>query len=591
MGVLNTFRLVGLAAALVVVIAGAAVAESPAPTNSCARGRFRSGPLRPIRIGSDRPTAVSFDGTSFAVEGLCDPVQARVRIKKSGRTVIDARWPRCGTHRRVRVHAAVDGCDRIRGRLRARGLPSRRFEALRLRCGDELLDPTDGEECETDVDCRTGNCDAECRCAVPGAVLPTTTLPPRCGDGFTNGGETCDGHDLAGATCSDFGFFGGFLRCRDDCTIDTTACCVCGDGRRDTACGEVCDGGDLNGATCESRGYPEGGTLACYACISFDTNDCFVCGNGLREGPEECDDSDFGPSGNACTGGWPEHGGILSCTPGGLPTPQYADGACHIDRNSCFTCGDGHIEPGEQCDDGNLLPNDGCSDTCMRECGNGSVGRTEGCDDGNQTDGDGCSSACSMEPTYFGDAAEPYDECLLKWGVAAPETSGTQAAVTQTASGLTVACEDDATTGPNACDRDTTPGSCTIHLFYCMKNNSLGGTCSPRAITRVALLDPTPAGDALDASGQDAVVASFSDSMRAVGNAASVDPVSPLPGELRAVAPDVPVNTVGGEAPMCGAVAILVPRASGMTQRVLRMKVTDTMGRDDIDQVTLVCTP
>ena len=45
---------------------------------------------------------------------------------------------------------------------------------------------------------------------------------------------------------------------------------------------------------------------------------------------------------------------------GGLP-PLSSDGG--------FDCGNGIVEPGEQCDDGNTLNFDGCSSTCRLEAG------------------------------------------------------------------------------------------------------------------------------------------------------------------------------------------------------------------------------
>src|SRR5690606_36210012 len=45
-------------------------------------------------------------------------------------------------------------------------------------------------------------------------------------------GEDCDGSDLAGKTCADFGFAGGDLRCAA-CRFDTSGCIAggfCGDG-------------------------------------------------------------------------------------------------------------------------------------------------------------------------------------------------------------------------------------------------------------------------------------------------------------------------------------------------------------------------
>jgi choice-of-anchor A domain-containing protein len=72
----------------------------------------------------------------------------------------------------------------------------------------------------------------------------------------------------------------------------------------------------------------------------------------------------------------------------------------------CPGCGDGLVDPGEQCDDGNDADNDGCSSTCETEahyCGDGHRGYGESCDDGNSVDGDGCSSTCETEPTECGD--------------------------------------------------------------------------------------------------------------------------------------------------------------------------------------------
>ncbi len=38
-------------------------------------------------------------------------------------------------------------------------------------------------------------------------------------------------------------------------------------------------------------------------------------------------------------------------------------------------CGDGVLDPGEECDDGNLINNDFCSNNCtLNVCGNGRVG-------------------------------------------------------------------------------------------------------------------------------------------------------------------------------------------------------------------------
>ena len=61
-------------------------------------------------------------------------------------------------------------------------------------------------------------------------------------------------------------------------------------------------------------------------------------------------------------------------------------------------CGDGNLDPGEECDDGNNVSGDGCSSACREEfCGDGIIQPGEECDDGNNVNGDGCSALCLLE--------------------------------------------------------------------------------------------------------------------------------------------------------------------------------------------------
>lgn len=62
-------------------------------------------------------------------------------------------------------------------------------------------------------------------------------------------------------------------------------------------------------------------------------------------------------------------------------------------------CGDGIVQPGEQCDDGNRINCDGCDNNCtFTAMGNGIVCPPEQCDDGNLVNGDCCSSTGQFEP-------------------------------------------------------------------------------------------------------------------------------------------------------------------------------------------------
>lgn len=75
--------------------------------------------------------------------------------------------------------------------------------------------------------------------------------------------------------------------------------------------------------------------------------------------------------------------------------------SCFSEEPEPVLCGNGVVEPGEECDDGNKVSGDGCSATCLLEqpaaCGNGVLEVGEECDDGNNDNGDGCSAACKIE--------------------------------------------------------------------------------------------------------------------------------------------------------------------------------------------------
>jgi cysteine-rich repeat protein len=92
------------------------------------------------------------------------------------------------------------------------------------------------------------------------------------------------------------------------------------------------------------------------------------------------------------------------------------EGPTALPEAGTAACGNGKLDPGEQCDDGNVMSGDGCSRCCqlenppcvvgpcalphLRVCGNGVVTSPEECDDGNTMSGDECSAECTIEPGW-----------------------------------------------------------------------------------------------------------------------------------------------------------------------------------------------
>ena len=73
-------------------------------------------------------------------------------------------------------------------------------------------------------------------------------------------------------------------------------------------------------------------------------------------------------------------------------------------------CGNGLVEPAEQCDDGNRVDDDGCSSACEFEyCGNGRVDRGEDCD-GEPYCSPACRDTRAPQPDADGDGISDEEE-------------------------------------------------------------------------------------------------------------------------------------------------------------------------------------
>ena len=269
--------------------------------------------------------------------------------------------------------------------------------------GPEVCDGTDleGATCES-----LGFVSGALGCLSDCSDFDTSScVAPVCQDETAEGFEVCDGADLNGDGCRVAGFDGGTLGCQPDCLdYDTSACTcdgdpcapgeacdpvtrvcipppVCGDG---TATGvEECEPGDVGGASCTDLGFT-GGTLQCDGSCGFDTSDCLcgadVCdpgllcdgagcvlpgpGNGVLEDGEQCEDTfdcedlGFDPGIGDC-----DDDDATVRTETCLCLGETCAEGQGCGEGGCFdpVCGDGLIEPPEECD-GDEFGGLGCSD-------------------------------------------------------------------------------------------------------------------------------------------------------------------------------------------------------------------------------------
>jgi cysteine-rich repeat protein len=155
-------------------------------------------------------------------------------------------------------------------------------------------------------------------------------------------------------------------------------------------------------------------------------------------------------------------------------------------------CGNGTVDPGEECDDGNNVSCDGCSLDCKIErCGNGRVDCNEQCDDGalNGTSGDQCGTSCHLLTVggllFLPGTPEAVEGCYLEYGIRNPNGKVTGGFPSRTQS-----CID----GDPTCDSDNNnDGKCTFQVETCMhKNDSRLPQCQLFGIASVNLHRPDP---------------------------------------------------------------------------------------------------
>jgi cysteine-rich repeat protein len=221
-----------------------------------------------------------------------------------------------------------------------------------------------------------------------------------CDDGNSSSGDGCSrdcltepGWDCTGAAC---------VRLPLSDAGTTPAYHYCGDGIVTGA--EECDDGAGNLAIVDRK-------LGYGSCLA-DCRYAERCGDGILDGVEQCDevinDGTYEACNPDCTLAPRCGDGVVMADFGEECEPKTPDDPDCIECRSTAGCGDGVLQPIEQCDDGALL-NDGhyggCSPSCILgpHCGDGIKNGPEDCDDG-ILDGSygGCTLACKLGP-YCGD--------------------------------------------------------------------------------------------------------------------------------------------------------------------------------------------
>ncbi|MCB9749641.1 MAG: DUF4215 domain-containing protein [Myxococcales bacterium] len=213
--------------------------------------------------------------------------------------------------------------------------------------------------------------------------------------------------ELAAPACFTGAFMEG-LPCRGD----------------DDCAGSRCEAGYCGGTPGASQTGGSGATTGATTDATAGTGG--ACGNGVLEPGEQCDDAAPGSSETSETGGAEEPAAsrcvdcqLVTCDEGQAPIPAARCDAVAPDaRADCLrqcvslTCGDGLLDPGEECDDGDEADDDACTTACRpARCGDGLVQvGVELCDDGNTDEGDACTASCG--PAGCGDGVlQGVEEC------------------------------------------------------------------------------------------------------------------------------------------------------------------------------------
>ncbi len=316
-----------------------------------------------------------FDDGVLTCNGTCDGFVTTACVYTCGNNSADGAEICDGSDLDGRT-CANEGYDNPAGLACSPGCDAYVTTGCAPTCDGNRVEP--GETCdEGPVD--TATCDGDCttitcgdgRCNAAAGEDEDTCVAdcaPVCGDDFAAGSEACDGTDLRGYDCTDFGYSDlDGLACAAGCdAFVTTGCAPTCDGALLEPT-EVCDHTLLGGVDCTDFGYSNGAGLGCAAnCEDYDLTGCApTCDNALLEPDELCDGTLLGGA---------------DCTDFGFVAPDglVCSATCTFDLAGCTgICGNNVVEPDETCDDGGETAS--CDGDCTAvACGDGYCNATVG---------------------------------------------------------------------------------------------------------------------------------------------------------------------------------------------------------------------
>ncbi|OGJ82556.1 hypothetical protein A3J91_02395 [Candidatus Peribacteria bacterium RIFOXYC2_FULL_58_10] len=285
-------------------------------------------------------------------------------------------------------------------------------------CGNGAIE---GSEACDDGDTDAGDgCSATCTVESGYACIGEPSVCTlMCGDGDVDAGETCDdGNVSAGDGCS----AACAVETGYSCAGEPSVCTVtCGDGVITGS--EACDDDNVTaGDGCSATCTLESG----FTCTGTPSSCVTRCGDSIVAGTEECDPPGTATCTELCLYRTAGGGGGTAGATGDTAAPKQDAGSAAAGPGAAakpvILCGNGILDPLEECDEGNLNELLPCSSKCKKLfCGDGEISYKIGeeCEPESYMEYGRTMyrplPSCSEDPqaTYCAPPGSTYKECVL----------------------------------------------------------------------------------------------------------------------------------------------------------------------------------